>query len=155
MPYAIDGQISQESLPGGIEITDEQYQAALDGVLSGQHVQVVDGALIVGALPELAPEDPAPPTPGQVAETYRNEVQTHMDTSAQVAGYDDIKTAVTYADEPAVPRFQAEGKAFRAWRSKCWAYCYEQLALIQGGKRAQPTIPELLAELPQLELPHD
>lgn len=86
---------------------------------------------------------------------YQATIQRHMDEAARAAGYDDIKAAVTYADEPAVARFQAEGQAFRAWRSKCWAYCYEQLALIQGGKRAQPTIPELLAELPLLELPHD
>lgn len=88
-------------------------------------------------------------------EDYQATIQRHMDEAARAAGYDDIKTAVTYADEPAVARFQAEGQAFRAWRSKCWAYCYEQLALIQGGKRAQPTITELLAELPLLELPHD
>lgn len=88
-------------------------------------------------------------------EAYKSAIQLHMDAAAQSAGYDDIKTAVTYAEEPSVAKFQAEGQAFRAWRSKCWAYCYEQLALIQGGKRSQPTIPELLAELPPLELPHE
>lgn len=79
-------------------------------------------------------------------------IQAHMDDTARSFGYDDIKSAVTYAEEPAVPKFQAEGQAFRAWRSKCWAYCYEQLALVESGKREQPTIEAILAELPVFEV---
>lgn len=92
---------------------------------------------------------------GQTVQGYVAVIQEHMDKAAKSAGYDDIKTAVTYADEPAVAKFQVEGQTFRTWRSLVWAYSYEQLALVQGGKRQQPTIAELLAELPQLELPHD
>jgi hypothetical protein len=47
-------------------------------------------------------------------------VQAHLDTFAQSWGYDDIFTACTYAEEPTVPRFQAEGRALRAWRSQVW-----------------------------------
>lgn len=84
---------------------------------------------------------------------YEAAVQRHMDNLAFAAGYDDIKTAVTYADEPAVAKFQQEGQAFRAWRSLCWAYCYEQLAAVQTNQRPQPTVEELLGELPTLLLP--
>lgn len=80
-------------------------------------------------------------------------VQKHMDDAARARGYDDIKSAVTYADEPAVPRFQAEGMAFRAWRSLCWAKCYVVQADVESGSREMPTAEELIAELPALELP--
>ncbi len=79
--------------------------------------------------------------------------QNLLDSSAQAYGYDSIASAVTYAEEPAVPKFQAEGQAFRAWRSLVWAYGYEQLALVEAGERPAPTIPEFIAELPPLDLP--
>lgn len=86
------------------------------------------------------------------AEDYRVAVQQHLDELAQDYGYDSIASAVTYADEPAVPKFQAEGVAFRAWRSLVWAYCYAQLDAVANGDRAQPSIGELIAELPALNL---
>lgn len=89
----------------------------------------------------------------EVKALYERAVQRHMDGLAFAAGYDDIKTAVTYADEPAVAKFQQEGQAFRAWRSLCWAYCYEQLAAVEANQRPQPTVEELLGELPALLLP--
>ena len=79
-------------------------------------------------------------------------VQQHMDSIAQSSGYDDIKTACTYADESAVPQFQAEGQRFRAWRSLVWAYCYAQLDAVMAGQRTVPTTDVLIAELPKLSL---
>lgn len=80
-------------------------------------------------------------------------IQGKLDAAAIVARYDSIATAVSYAEEPAVPKFQKDGIAFRAWRSLVWAYAYEQLALVLAGEREQPTVEEFLAELPALELP--
>ena len=74
-------------------------------------------------------------------------VQSKLDSEAQLAGYDSIHTAVTYADEAANATFQADGQSFRAWRSNVWAYCYEQLAIYQGGGDA-PTIKSMLAGVP-------
>lgn len=76
-----------------------------------------------------------------------------MDDQARALRYDDIKTAVTYADEPSVPRFQAEGLALREWRSLCWAHCYAAMAAVHLGERAIQTAEELIAELPPLVLP--
>lgn len=83
----------------------------------------------------------------------RNAVQLHMDKAAQALGYDDIKTAVTYAEEPAVPKFQAEAQAFRAWRSQVWAFCYSLLDDVAAGRALEPTEAALIAVLPPLELP--
>ncbi|QLG87640.1 hypothetical protein HQ393_04880 [Chitinibacter bivalviorum] len=94
--------------------------------------------------------DPPPPTSEQEAKIYAAAIQAHLDAAAVAHGYDDIKTAVTYAEEPSVPKFQNDGKAFRAWRSKVWEYAYAQLDLVNSGKRDKPSVDQLLGELPLL-----
>lgn len=84
---------------------------------------------------------------------FERAIQGHMNAAAVAAGYDDISNAVSYAEEPAAPKFQKDGIAFRKWRSLVWAYAYEQLAEVQAGDRAQPTVEQFLEELPALELP--
>lgn len=84
---------------------------------------------------------------------FEQAVQGKLNGAAIAAKYDSIENAVSYAEEPAVPKFQNDGKAFRAWRSKVWAYAYEQLALVLAGEREQPTVEAFLLELPVLELP--
>lgn len=75
-------------------------------------------------------------------------VQEYLDSAAQGLGYDDIYTAVSYAEEPAVPKYQAEGKALRQWRSLVWDAANKIRADVQTGKRAVPTAEQLIAELP-------
>ena len=89
----------------------------------------------------------------EITATFEQAIQARLNEAAIAARYDSIATAVSYAEEPAVPKFQNDGKAFRAWRSLIWAYAYEQLALVLAGGREQPTVDEFLAELPALELP--
>lgn len=79
-------------------------------------------------------------------------VQRHLDGAASERGYDNIFTAVTYAEEDAVPNFQVEGVAFRKWRSLVWAHCYVTLNDVQQGVREIPTEAELINELPKLGL---
>ena len=99
-------------------------------------------------------EAPAPaPTVAERIATLAVRVQAALDAAAQALGYDDIKTAVTYADEPAVAKFEAEGKALRAWRSLVWAKCYEVLGQWQAGQVAEPSGAELIAMLPAFEAP--
>jgi hypothetical protein len=98
-------------------------------------------------LPEIAAKEQT-----KIKRTLTDAVQRHLDATAQAAGYDDIKSAVTYADEPAVLKFQQEGQRFRAWRSLVWAACYAMLAAVMAGTRTVPTVDELLAELPALEV---
>jgi hypothetical protein len=97
--------------------------------------------------PELSQE----PSAAEISKLYENAVQAKLDGAAQTARYDSIATAVSYAEEPAVPKFQADGRAFRTWRSLVWAYAYEQLAKVLAGEREQPTIDAFLLELPALE----
>lgn len=87
------------------------------------------------------------------ADDFKAAIQAHMDAAARGVGYDDIKTAVTYADEPNVAKFQAEGRAFRAWRSQCWAYGYQEMDKVLAAQRPMPTVAEMIGELPTLVLP--
>lgn len=62
MPYAINSQISQDPLPGGIEITEQQYETALAGMLEGKVVSV-DGGFSVAFAPEPKPQPEPEPEP--------------------------------------------------------------------------------------------
>lgn len=92
--------------------------------------------------------------------TFDGIVQGRIDDVARAFGYGDpnrpevspILHAVSYADEPAVPRFQQEGQALRAWRSNTWAYCGQVLTAVAQSQRPAPTPAELLAEL-ETEVP--
>lgn len=83
---------------------------------------------------------------------YTLALDLHLDSQAISKGYDSIKTAVTYADESAVLRFQDEGKAFRAWRSLCYDHGYKVLDDWQNARIPQPTIEEFIAGLPVLNI---
>lgn len=93
------------------------------------------------------------PTHAQIETQKVALVQAHMDAAAQALNYDNIATACTYADEPSVPKFQAEGQAFRAWRSAVWSKCYSILAAVNAGTTPVPSDTDLIAELPALVLP--
>ena len=141
-----DRSINSDIPSDAVEITVEQHAALINGQSSGKCI-VADA----DGFPVLA--DPAPPTDEEIVAGIAIAVQEHMNAAAQAAGYDDIKSAVTYADEPAVPKFQAEGQAFRAWRSLVWAKCYQLLDEVKAGVREPMSAEEVIAELPALALP--
>ena len=124
-----------------MEITVEDHAALLAAQSEGKIIQAdIDGKPIAA--------EPPPPTPEQIEKALGDAVQAHLDAAAQARGYDNIFTAVTYADEPAVAKFQDDGKVLRAWRSNVWDKCYQVLAAVQSGKQPTPTAEELLASLP-------
>lgn len=140
-------EVHGDSIPAdAVEITPEQHAALLAGQSAGKRITAD-----ANGFPVL--QDPPQPTPEQILSSIAAAVQAHMDAAAQAAGYDDVKSAVTYAEEPAVPKFQNEGRAFRAWRSRVWALCYQLLAEVQAGSRPPLTAEEVIAQLPPLELP--
>lgn len=84
---------------------------------------------------------------------FERAIQSHLDEAAVSRGYDSIATAVSYAEEPAVQRFQEDGRAFRAWRSLVWQYAYQELARVKAGEREIPALDAFLTELPALAEP--
>ncbi len=106
-------------------------------------------------LVEMTPEEidahlHPPPTAEQIMSRLQARVQQWLDEQARALGYDDIKTAISYADEPAVPKFQQEGQTMRRLRSLAWARNYEIMDQVQAGQRSIPTEEELIAEMEAL-----
>lgn len=80
MPYAANEQISTEELPGGIEISDEQYAAALWGILAGKVVSIDNGFAIIDP-PAPSPEpEPEPLTLDQV----KAGLKASIDSAAEI-----------------------------------------------------------------------
>jgi hypothetical protein len=98
------------------------------------------------------PTQAAGPSVAQLVQQLTDAVQAIMDAKARSYGYDDLTTAVTYADEPAVAKFQTEGQAFRSWRSNVWATAYALLADVQAGTKPMPTAADIPALLPPFPL---
>jgi len=104
----------------------------------------------VGDLYDGTTFSPEPVSQEMLQASFETAIQALLNGTARSRGYDSIATAVSYAEEPAVPKFQEDGKAFRAWRSLVWAYAYQELAKVKSGEREIPTLDAFLAELPAL-----
>ena len=83
-------------------------------------------------------------------DSYIDAVQEALDAKAVEMGFTNIFTAVTYADEPAVPAFQEDGKKLRAWRSLVWEYTYTKLAEVKTGVTPIPSIEDVLDGMPKI-----
>lgn len=99
--------------------------------------------------PYIPPEPTVEEVQARIQKQLTNAVQRVLDTKAKELLYDNCLSVCSYIDT-GVPKFDAEGKAFRTWRSQVWAKGYAILAEVQEGKRGIPTKEELLAELPEL-----
>lgn len=89
------------------------------------------------------------PTPEEIQLRLTQAVQRHLDTKAMELGYDSCLSVCSYVDT-GIQKFDAEGTAFRAWRSAVWAKCYEILEEVKLGVRDIPTEEELISDLPKL-----
>lgn len=134
------GALAHHSQSEGVPAPWPAFELLRDIVAAGGQFAVIDDA----------PGEPAALTAEMRLEILERAVQDRLDIEARRRGYDSIFTAVTYADEPAVPKFQAEGQRLRAWRSLVWASCTRILAAVKAGDRAEPSVEQLLAELPTI-----
>lgn len=137
-------------------MTTKYYRDAL-----GAYLGAYDGV----APPSGAIEVATPPTHGSdkwngsawtlalpTVDQYTAAIQAMLDAKAQERNYDGILSACTYVTST-VPRFQAEGQACVEWRDEVWSTSYALMAQVQAGTLAQPTIPALLAMLPDMDWP--
>lgn len=139
---------AEDQIPGdAVEITDDLHAALLDAQSKGK-------VITMGAegQPIAIDRPPVLLSPARAAARLSAAVKTHVDTTAQALGYDNMLAAISYADEPSVPRFQAEGAALRAWRSVVWAAAMPQLEAVVAGGNA-PTAAALIESLPSFTAP--
>ena len=138
-------EIHGDNIPGdAVEITEAEHAALIEGQSLGKRI-------VAGESGRPILQDPPPPSPEQIMSRLEARVQQWLDEQARALGYDDIKSAVTYAEESAVPKFQQEGQAMRRLRSLVWARCYEIMNAVQAGQRSIPTEDELIAEMEALK----
>ena len=116
---------------------DPDFMAYLDWVAAGnQPAETQDAGASIAAL----------------VASYTAAIQAHLDATAQARNYDGILSLASYVTSKNAT-FAAEGQAGVGFRDACWAYAYQLLADVEGGKRAMPTVAELLAELPVMVWP--
>lgn len=114
------------------------YITELDPVDGVRRFQIV-------GIPEPTEEEKAAALQTQ----YTALIQSMLDKEAQKLGYDNCNSVCTYVDT-GVAKFDAEGVAFRKWRSAVWNKGYEILAMVKAGDMAIPTEEELVKLLPKL-----
>jgi hypothetical protein len=85
---------------------------------------------------------------------YDIAIEKHLDAEAEAAGYYDplgripnIDRACAYAGFE--NDYQAESQSFIAWRASVWSHVYNVKSDVEAGNRIQPSIEELIAELPK------
>lgn len=100
---------------------------------------VFDGTSVINQLIKETPE--------QTIARLEAALDRHLDSVANSYRYDSIRTMVTYDGDP-YPKFDAEGKAAKAWRSACYALTVEIMNNVLAGNRGVPTESELIAEMP-------
>ena len=122
----------------------------------GLTVDVVSDDVIVG--PSWKKEGnayvppPKPPEPPPTESDYAAAIQVYIDTTARSKNYADGFALASYVNST-IPAWAAEATAFVAWRDQVWLYAYTEFAKVQSGQRPQPTIAELVSELPQIVWP--
>jgi len=129
-----------------VAVDDDLYAALFAAQARGKVITMGTSGLPVAIDPVLLL------TPARAAKALSRAIQAKLDAAAQALGYDSILAAISYADEPSVAKFQAEGVALRAWRSAVWAAVTPALdAVVNGG--TVPTAAALLATLPTFTPP--
>lgn len=79
-------------------------------------------------------------------------VQQRLDDFAKTRNYDGILSAASYSAST-VTKFADEGQYAVEARDATWSACYQILDDVQNELRTEPTVEELLSELPTLEWP--
>ena len=125
------------------EIVNNPFMKFSSWAETNKPVELIDGVYRFGEF-EINEAKQA-----EIQKQLTDAVQHVLDAKAQELNYDSCLSVCSYIDT-GVARFDAEGRAFRAWRSAVWAKGYDILAQVQAGQRAIPTEEQLIAELPKL-----
>lgn len=119
-----------------VEISDEQYNAAMEGQSQGKVIQAdKNGYPIV--------VDPPKPTKEQTIVVYEAAAQSNLDSVAQSWGYSSMVAAASYANSTN-PQYKADADALIAWRDSYWAKAYQ----VEAGTLPK-TAAEFVALLPE------
>ena len=142
---SVQGFIDKEVIDEPPVIDEETGKVLKEETYKTIKVEATIRRFQIVAIPEPTQEE----LQARIQKQLTDAVQRVLDNKAQELNYDSCLSVCSYIDT-GVSRFDAEGKAFRAWRSAVWAKGYEILAQVQAGEREIPTEAELIGELPEL-----
>lgn len=86
------------------------------------------------------------------SDDYERAIQRRVDHTAAQRRYSDGASCASYTVSTN-PVWAAEAQGFIAWRDAVWAHAYAEMAKVEAGQRAQPSVEEFLAELPAIIWP--
>lgn len=143
MSYAfIDGNSEFVQCPGGAVIRWNAEAGGPDGGGAAWRQWEQDGS----------PAPLAYVPPPLVIDDYRRAIQAHVDATARARNYDSGITCASYVDSTH-PVWAAEARAFVPWRDAVWTHAYTELAKVEAGEREQPTVAQIIDELPAINWP--
>lgn len=82
-------------------------------------------------------------------EYFKAAVNQHLEDTAHSFGYEDMKSARSYAGED--NPFQAQSKQFIRWSAGVWGYCFVEIGKLNAGEREFITAEDFINELPKFE----
>jgi hypothetical protein len=127
-------QVSGQLVPADAALPDMKFRDAW--VLDGSGAVVVDpvkGAEITRRL-------------------FSDAIEAHIEAVAKARGYADATRLASYVSS-GVSQWASEALAFAGWRDEVWLHAYAELAKVQAGERAEPTIEAFIGELPAISWP--
>lgn len=99
--FAFEGGVSSEAVQGGVEITDEQYEAAIAGMLNGKIVTVDGGFALV--------DPPEPPTPEPEQDMPTSPLDVDIERDRRTASGFTFAGVAYQLDEKSISRVTAMG----------------------------------------------
>lgn len=86
----------------------------------------------------------------EILKEYEVAVQQHIDRTANEKGYDSSYTCLSYLNSKD-ERWHTEASIFLDWRDSVWLKTHEILNDFKDGKIDQPTIDQVIEQLPKIE----
>ena len=92
----------------------------------------------------IPPQQPLP-----TLNEYTKAIQDHIDSVAKSKQYNDGVSLASYVNSTKT-QWKTEAEIFVAWRDSVWEFSFDLLSQVQSGIISQPTIDQLLNQLPQI-----
>ena len=124
----------------GLGTNTKFYQSI--GMIEQDVEQAYDGAWY---LKGYAPQKPQE----LVIKEYEAAIDNLLLTTANSRGYDSAYTCLSYL-QSSNAIWKTEAEAFNTWRDACWVKAHEILNQWQAGEIEQPTVEEVLAQMPAI-----
>lgn len=126
----------------------ETIIAADDGRFIPRDPRNADYAAILASGAKIEPYAAPLPT----IDAYVSAIERHMDAVAIARGYRSADRCVSYIGSTNAA-WAAEAQAMLTWRDMAWQYAYTELGKVQAGQRTQPSVAEIVAEIPVIAWP--